>query len=493
MRAPDILEQTGAGIAVSCCFSDKESASLTSIAQRLPANADLSGRLALNLDPFRAALALLIVINVSRIHQHYAVLAAFRPALALAAMALLYAFLNPKQVSLKGVLKTKAGRLILAMFGLACVSAPFGLSLGGSGVFVLESYSKVIVGAILLIAAIRSTRDLYTFVWAYVIGCGIISWLSIFVFGMSRSGSLTVRLHDLYTYDANDLGVVMMVGLGMTLLVLHIARGWAKIGAVVTLIGIGTTIARSGSRGALLGGIVTALAMLILLRSIPVWKRVAAILVTGLSLVLAAPPGYWDQMETMLTPKEDYNWTSSTGRKEVTKRGIGYMMKYPVFGLGINNFWRPECMDIRFERVQTHRAGTGIRCTPPHNSYVQAGAELGIPGLVLWLMLVFGGIGRMLKLRRRLPAAWEKGTREERLLFQAPQYFAVSMVGFAITSFFVSFAWIDIVYMLTAFMAGLEVAVQRRAAETGVAGVVPKPLRPGRRSPGYRSLAGRSR
>jgi O-antigen ligase len=485
---------TGAGIALSHRLGhDEKTDLLTTIAQRIPSARGLTGRLGLSLDPFRVALSLLIVINVSRIHQHFSILAKLRPALTLATLALIYAFMNPKLVQLKGIYKTKPARLILAMFIMACVSAPFGLSLGGSGRYVLESFSKVFVAAILLIAAIRNGRDLYTFVWAYVIGCGIIAWMSVFVFGMSRSGSLAVRLNDLYTYDANDLGVVMLVGLGLTLLVLQLAKGWARVGAITTLLGIGITIARSGSRGAFLGGMVTGLALLILVTSIPLWKRLGIIVVTALSLMLAAPPGYWDQMKTMLNPKEDYNWTESTGRKEVFKRGMGYMMRYPVFGLGINNFWRPECMDTRFERVQTHMAGKGIRCTPPHNSYIQAGAELGIPGLTIWLLMVFGGIWRMLRIRRKMPSTWSRGSPEEQLLFHAPQYFAVSMVAFAITSFFVSFAWIDIVYMLTAFMAGLQIAMERRGVEAGPAGPLPVRAIPRRGTPGWRTPAGRRR
>jgi O-antigen ligase len=317
--------------------------------------------------------------------------------------------------------------------------------------------------------------------------------MSLFVFGMTRGDSLTVRLNDLYTYDANDLGLVMLVGLGLTLLVLQLAKGWTKVGAILALLGIGIAIARSGSRGAFVGGIVTGLALLFLVTTIPLWKRVALILVTAVSLALAAPPGYWDQMKTMLNPKEDYNWTGNTGRKEILKRGIGYMKRYPFFGLGISNFWRPECLDSRFERVQTQIAGTGLRCTPPHNSYLQAGAELGIPGLIIWCMLVFGGIVRMLKLRKRMPAYWSRGSPEEQFLYFAPQYFAVSMVAFAITSFFVSFAWIDIVYMLTAFMAGLQIAMERRGAEAGPAGPLPVRANPGRGTPGWRTPAGRRR
>jgi O-antigen ligase len=174
------------------------------------------------------------------------------------------------------------------------------------------------------------------------------------------------------------------------------------------------TIARTGSRGAFVGLLATGVALLVLASSIPIAKRLLFVLITAVTLVLAAPKGYWDQMETMLKPKEDYNWSSTNGRREVTLRGIGYMLNYPVFGLGINNFWRAECIDVVSVKVKFHQSGTGLRCMPPHNSTLQAGAELGITGLTLWLMLLVGGIRGMLRLRRQLPAQWLHGDEEER-------------------------------------------------------------------------------
>lgn len=462
---------------------------MTAIAQRLPSLAQVRGKLGLNLDPFRLMLSLLIIISVSRIHQHFRPIALMRPALLLAFGAAAYAYLNPKKVSLKGILGTTPARLVLAMFVLACISAPFGLSLGNSGRFILESYSKVIVGALLFIAAIRNVRDLYTFVWAYVIACAILAWLSIFVFGLYRpEGGFNVRLEGLYRYDANDVGVVLLVGLGMVLLLIQVASPWGRVLAFTTLIGIGITLARSGSRGAFVGMIAVGIGLLLLLRKVALWKRVAAIVVTTVALVLSAPPGYWEQMRTLLKPKEDYNWTSETGRKEVTKRGISYMLGRPLTGLGINNFWRAECLETEFARVQNRLGGHGIRCTAPHNSYIEAGAELGVTGLIIWLWLVWGTIGRMLRIRRRLPEAWVRGTQEERFLFHAPQYLAVSMLGFAVTSFFVSFAWLDIVYTLIAFMVGLLVVIDRRVPQAAVQPAAPVRAPRSRVIPGFRSL-----
>jgi hypothetical protein len=73
----------------------------------------------------------------------------------------------------------------------------------------------------------------------------------------------------------------------------------------------------------------------------------------------------------------------------------------------------------------------------------------------------------MLRLRRQLPAAWRHGDDEERFLYLSTTYFAVAMVGFLVTSFFVTFAWIDIGYILAALMAGLYVSVAQRTGAPG--------------------------
>lgn len=421
--------------------------------------------LALVKDPLRLALSLLIIINVSRIHQHYAFLAPFRPALSLAAIAVLYAVLKPRTLNPDGLFRTAEAKLIITLAVLACVGAPFGLSLGGSATFILESYSKVIVAALLLIAAIRSTRDLYTFAWAYVVGCGILAWFALFFFGLSQAyGSAVTRLDNLYTYDANDIGVVLLVGLGLTLLVMQTSGRVGRIVALVVLIGIGASLARSGSRGAFVGLVGTVGALLVLLRTVSVVKRAAFAGAVIASLVVAAPPGYWEQMKTLLDLENDYNMTTVDGRKEVTKRGVTYLLAYPVFGLGVDNFWRAECLLPMSAKVRTHRAGTGIRCTPPHNTHVQVAAEMGFTGLAAFWLLVFGGIGRGLRLRKRLPPSWRTGDQEERFLYLATMYLPVAMVGFAVSSTFVTFGYIDIVYIVAALLAGLHICSAKRVA-----------------------------
>jgi O-antigen ligase len=410
-----------------------------------------------------------MLLVVGRVQQHWRIIAMFRPALLLAGCTMIYAWMNPKQLAPEGLFRTWPARLVMALGIWVCISAPFGISLGGAGVFILGDYSKALIFCFLLIIATRRTEDLYTFVWAYVISCAVLVYFSIFVFGIHRaSGSFAERLSRGYTWDPNDLGLVLLIGLAMTLLVFQTSRGWLRLLAGATIVGIGVALSRSGSRGAFVGLVVFGTAMLLILNSIPLAKRVGFLLATVLALAITAPPGYWEQMRTVFRPNSDYNFTALEGRKQIWSRGMEYFWSSPVFGIGIHNFWRAEC--IEGDKAKNAKLGHGLRCTPPHNSYLEVAAETGLPGIAMWASLVFGGIISMLRLRRRLPRAWLHGDSEERFLYLASMYIPLAMIGFAVTSFFLSFAWEDMVYILAAFMSGLYVCVGRKLRDSAAGG-----------------------
>ncbi len=418
-----------------------------------------------NLDPLRVALLLLIVLSISRIHQHLDFLKPLRPALLLVIFALGYAVLRPQLLGREWV-RTWPAKVLIGLGIMACLSVPFGISLGGSAQYILTNFSKVLLTAFLLMAVIRGVRDLSMFVWAYVVSCGILAWMSTAVFALSTSSrSAVARLNNLYMYDANDLGLVLLIGFPLAVLTFQTSGRRGKLISAIILLGIGVALARSGSRGALVGLAVVGLALLFTLKHVSVAKRVGFVAVTLLALMAAAPEGYWDQMKTMITPTEDYNWTSPYGRKALVDRGLGYMWRYPIFGMGIGNFGRAE--GTVSDRAQNWNPGQRgrIKWSAPHNSFLQVGAELGIPGLILWSSLVFGGIVAMRRMRRRLPRAWARGDPEERFLYACPLYIAVALIGFAATSFFLSFAYLDPIYFLAALMTGHYVSVRAKRGE----------------------------
>ncbi len=410
-------------------------------------------------DPFHIAVLVLVLLNISRLHMQFPVLKAMRPELVLTIVCVGLAYAKPAFLSRRPLLETWPARGVAIFAGLACLSALFGISLGHSAVFILNSYGKTLIFTFLLLASVRTARDLYSLVWAGVLSAGWLAYVSLFVFKLSSYQNYQ-RLANLDTYDANDVGLVMLVGLALALLAFQTSRQLGKAVCAFVLVGVGATIARSGSRGAFVGLIALGAGLIVLANGVSIVKRMGFVLAIVLGMVIYAPPGYWEQMKTIENPKADYNWNTVNGRRQVALRGLGYMTQYPIFGVGINNFAKAEC-EIS-DKAKTHVENTGIRCTPPHNAYIEAAAETGIPGGILWILMVPGGVVWLTQLRRRIPPNWANGDHEQRFLYLCTLYFAVLLVGYAAGSFFLSFTWYDVTYYIFALLAGLHVCIAEK-------------------------------
>jgi O-antigen ligase len=298
-----------------------------------------------------------------------------------------------------------------------------------------------------------------------------------------------LRIQNGYSYDSNDIAMVAVSGLALSVLMVQVATGKAKVLAFMIVLGLGGTIAKTGSRGGFVGLLAFGFALLVTLKTVPVAKRLMFLCVTVAALAVFAPPGYWDQMNTVFAPTEDYNWTSPTGRKAVFDRGIQYMMRNPITGIGIDNFPRAEGMlSDRAIAQKLDPSLAGIKWSAAHNSFLEVAAETGVVGLYFFLGLILGSVVIIFKLRQRLPKSWLNGTKEERFLYLMTLYLPLTFITYSVSGFFVSFAYRDLVYVLGAFTAGLVVAVDQklhdnaRAPAGGVpaaaSGSVAKPLAP---------------
>jgi len=431
-----------------------------------------SGRLKLSFDPLRVLLFALLVLSISKIHAKFAFLIPLRPALLLALLTLLYAVANPRALATDGLLKTWPSKVMAGLGFMACLSVPFGLSMGGSAMFILTDYSKILILGFLIVVAIRNTNDLLTMIWGYVIATGCLAWLAIFVFRVKMERTGIERIAGGFTYDSNDMCVIGVVGIAMALLLFQTSKMRGKVTTIVIMLMIAMMIARSGSRGGFLGLLAVGGAMFVMVRTVSMDKKIAVAGVLGLGLFLAAPQGYVAQMKTILTPTEDYNYNSQTGRMELWKRGMGYMITHPATGIGVDNFQRAEgtITDLAIQaRTESY---TGVRWNAAHNTLVQAGSEMGIPGFLLMAMLMYRGIYEMYRIRRRLPKTWIKGSPEERFLYQVSVFLPVALVAFGTSGLLVSHAYLESVYVLGGLQAGFYAIMARKLAELEMTGGV---------------------
>jgi O-antigen ligase len=187
----------------------------------------------------------------------------------------------------------------------------------------------------------------------------------------------------------------------------------------------------------------------LLYRGLPLRWRLAGTVLLALVVVGTASERYWDEMEAVLAGK-DYNLTDETGRLAVWRRGVGYMVEHPIFGVGPNNFAVAE--GTLSPLADRRQYGVGVRWTAPHNSFIQVGAELGIPGLVLFVAVIASAFG-VLRRRGRGDSALAGSTRDDGPLRRA---LSASLVGFVVGSFFLTLAYSEMLYMLIALVVGLH-------------------------------------
>lgn len=427
-------------------------------------------------DPFRLALMALIVFSLSRLGGYFGLLRLLRPALLLFVFCVGYAFLHKQKLNSANLAHSWTVRLLAALGLVAAGSAVFGISLGHSAVFIRDSFSKTLAITLLMILTIRDLNDVRRLCWAFALGGIVLAYLSIFVIGISKtSGGVS--------YDANDVGVFMVMTIPFCVMLLQTATSRKeRLVAIIGLVLLAITVVKTQSRGAFIGTLVVGLAML-LLPGVKVSRRILYLVTAIVIMFFSAPTGYWNSMQSILEdPKSDYNWDSINGRRNLAKRGFGYMWQYPVFGVGIDNFRVAE--GTISDKAKYLIPGHGIRWASPHNSFVQAGAEGGVLGLVLWSTLVLSNVIIPLRLRRGMPTrAWRHGTPHQKFLASATLYLPVATLGFAVTAFFVSFAWLEPIYMLGALVTGLSLIVHRERRAL---------LRAPQQSAGFRSMRSRA-
>jgi O-antigen ligase len=146
----------------------------------------------------------------------------------------------------------------------------------------------------------------------------------------------------------------------------------------------------------------------------------------------------------------DYNRTEESGRLEIWERGLTYMLDHPLFGVGANNFSTAEGTLSPFAERQ--QFGIGVRWNAPHNSFVQVGAELGFPGLILFVALIgsaFSTLSRAGRRHGRSVTARRGGPPLARAL-------TASLFGFVVGASFLSLAYGEMLYTLVAFAVGLR-------------------------------------
>lgn len=256
--------------------------------------------------------------------------------------------------------------------------------------------------------------------------------------------------------DGNDYGLSLCILFPCALeLAQSRQKFWSRISCYLVVGLMLFAVIATQSRGATLG--IGAVVFFLWLRSSRKMLGLVGVAILGAAVLIYAPPAYFSRMSTLGAAQMD---GSAQGRVDAWKAGIGMAAHNPILGVGAGHF------GPRWGKTA-------------HSTYVLAVAELGAPGVLCVLMLVFGNLRANMRLRTRVMAAQadpEAPPESARVLFLT----SAAVIGFAVAGAFLSATYYPHLYVLT----GLLIAVRLMGARDVPAEESASAVRWRRKAPG---------
>lgn len=398
-------------------------------------------------DVLTIAVAAYILTAVGRVHQLFPALESLRPALLTGLAAILIYLKDERDERRLAWLWTPPTRFLLALLAWMVLSVPGALVQGTSFALVADNFLKTVFMYFVIAGAVRGFRDVERLAAAYFAGASIYAAVIISRFDLGTGDAW--RLGHLYYYDANDFATFAVTAMPLGLYALVASRRLATRALAGCGLGVlALAFVWSGSRGGFIALVAAAFYVVIRYRAVPLaWRATATALVATVVLA-AATDQYWQQMGTIMSDA-DYNRTDETGRLQIWSRGIGYAVAYPVLGLGPANF--PAAEGMLSPLADRQQLGIGLKWSAAHNSFIQVGAELGLPGLAFFLGVILTTFAALGRAGRRARSAGLDAR-----VPQLAQALTASLIGFSVGAFFLSLAYHEMLYALVALSVGLR-------------------------------------
>ncbi len=386
-----------------------------------------------------------ILVAVGRVHQLFPALQVVRPAILAGLLALLLYVIDRRAIRRSELLWVGPTKCLLALLAWMVLSVPWALVPGNSFTLVFDNFIKTVLMYLVVVGAVRYIRDIERLAAAYVASATVYAAVVLSRFELGSGDAW--RLGHLYYYDANDFATFVVSAFPMALYFAHAGRRQAvRLLSMGALLILTVAFVHTGSRGGFLALAAVGVFFVFRYTAIPVGRRVGAFSVVALLVVATASDRYWSQMGTMFSDS-DYNQTEESGRMQIWQRGVGYMLQYPILGVGPENF--PVAEGTLSEFAERQQYGIGVRWNAPHNSLVQIGAELGIAGLLLFVAIIAGAF-------RALHRAGRHVTDRRERRAELAQALTASLIGFIVGAFFLSLAYSEILYTLVAIAVGFQ-------------------------------------
>lgn len=405
-------------------------------------------------DRLLKALAWMLLAYVWRIQDVFPILAKIQLPLLVGGLSLAFFVASRDPARRLQYLRAPLVWLVVGLLGIMLAGVPTSLWPRHSLTFALKDEMTNLVFMGLVALSVRSMRDLEWYAKINLYGALFYAMIVNVFFHVGNDG----RLGNLVYYDANDFALIMVSTIPFAVYFLR-PESPAKQ-RLLGLLALGLFllgVVKSGSRGGFIGLVAVLVYVLLRYRAVPSRLRLLAA-VTGVGLIaVLGSDKYWTQISTILNPTSDYNWTDPQGRRQVWERGLGYVEHHPVFGVGVGSYPIAEgtLSDIAHDRAAR---GQGFKWSVAHNSFLETAAELGVPGLAVFLAMFVVALRLLARVgpgRRYGPWITRRETALAQMLLGA-------LFGFAVAGFFVSAEYFSYLYFLFGLSLGLDKVLRLR-------------------------------
>jgi putative inorganic carbon (hco3(-)) transporter len=310
----------------------------------------------------------------------------------------------------------------------------------GTGLTALSRYAPNILLLPIAYTALRTRRDLSLVLGAIVLGAVLAAAFG--VLQPPQAGLIEESSRATGTVgDPNELAAFVLVGLAL-------AAGFAlgrehsplvRVGAALAVPLCAAGIFLSLSRGGLV-----AFAFVLVAGAFLAGRWRFAVTAILLALALGGTL-YFTQLAPLPARERISAANGGTGRSDLWKVGLRMVQANPVGGVGVGNF-QASSPDFTLQPGTITRADLIFSSAPKvtHNTYLEIAAEMGLPGVILFGIIICSSLACGLKAARTWAA------RGQPTMEALARGAVLGLIGMLVADFFISDMYTKLLWVMLA-------------------------------------------
>ncbi|MGC2108518.1 MAG: O-antigen ligase family protein [Candidatus Korobacteraceae bacterium] len=373
-----------------------------------------------------------------------------RPVLFVGVMGLLAVAVTGKFMR---VVQSPIGKVLTAFTIWFMICIPMAIWRGGSIQTFTDYWSKSFLAYVLVAGLVSTPQEARKVFHTIAYSVGILALLSLAAHAYTEDGRLYLP-NGRYA-NSNDLAWTLLVGLIFLAYLYMDGNVFRKVVAAALAVPVLMALQKTGSRALMVGA-----AMLILYAFIKssganrikllivVPALMAVIIVTMPKELLERYSTLFGKHVTQLSEAQVDAAGSSETRLQLLKDSLYLTVVYPLFGVGPGNF------QVAQNDLAIKRGKAGGLWHVTHNSYTELSCEVGIPGLLIYLIF-------LVQCWRVLSSIMRKRyvSKDVRLMAKVLQ---AAFLVMAVVAFFESFAYDVNIPIVAGLITALSFIAQRQ-------------------------------